>query len=627
MRFHSPAPRHWCCKLNLQRSKALNQLPKRLTVLFYVVIFALLLCALTGVFDSDDIPEISYSQTRTLFLNEKVESFVCDGNELTLTLTAPVQGVYRVRHELADVEMFREDLGALYEAQFESGILSAYDFLPVSGTPWYLAILPYLLVTVVAVFLLFFLMNRSNGSAARFSRANARVGTGKQKVTFSDVAGADEEKAELQEVVDYLRNPGKYAAIGAKIPKGVLLVGPPGTGKTLLAKAVAGEAGVHFLSISGSDFMELYVGVGASRVRDLFEQARHCAPSIIFIDEIDAIGRRRGSGMGGGHDEREQTLNQLLVEMDGFAGTEGVIVLAATNRHDILDPALLRPGRFDRQVYVNVPDVRGRQDILLVHAKNKPLAEDVDLAAVARATSGFTGADLANLLNEAALLSVRQGLPIISMQAIEDSILKVIAGPEKRSRIRLERDRRITAVHEAGHAVAMHFLPTADPVHQITIIPRGNALGLTISLPAEDSDHMTRNQMLDRIVGLLGGRVAEALEFDDISTGASNDLKRATSIAHDMVAKYGMSEQLGAVSFDNGDEIFVGRDYERTKPYSESTGSEIDQELRRVMDTAYARCREILSAHRTALNAVADFLLEHETMSRADFEAVIQSEA
>ena len=407
----------------------------------------------------------------------------------------------------------------------------------------------------------------------------------------------------------------------------MLLVGPPGTGKTLIAKAVAGEAGVQFLSISGSDFVELYVGVGASRVRDLFEQAKKGAPSIIFIDEIDAVGRRRGAGLGGGHDEREQTLNQLLVEMDGFCSNEGVIVMAATNRQDILDPALLRPGRFDRQIYVGEPDVKGREAILKVHAKDKQLADDVDLKVIARSTGGFTGADLANLLNEAALYAARHNSPVITMQSLESSILKVIAGPEKRSRIALQRDLRMTAIHEAGHAVATYFMKTQDPVHQITIVPRGRALGMTISLPEEESTHWTRNQMFENIVTLLGGRVAEELEYDDISTGASNDLQRATKIAHSMVAKYGMSARIGAVSYDNDDEIFVGRNYERTKSYSEQTGAQIDEEVKDVVDRACAQCTQLLRENMEKLHAIAAYLLEHETMSRKQFEACMAGEA
>ena len=439
-------------------------------------------------------------------------------------------------------------------------------------------------------------------NAIRFSRSGARLAGGKDKVTFADVAGAEEEKEELAEVVDFLRDPDKYTRMGAKIPKGILLVGPPGTGKTLIARAVAGEANVQFLSISGSEFVELYVGVGASRVRDLFEQAKKMAPAIVFIDEIDAVGRRRGAGLGGGHDEREQTLNQLLVEMDGFEKNTGVIVMAATNRKDILDPALLRPGRFDRQIYIGVPDSRGREAILKVHSKDKPLAEDVDLGVIARATTGFTGADLSNLLNEAALLAARRSERFISMSDMEEAIMKVIAGPEKRSRVVTPHERRLTAIHEAGHAVAMYFLPTCDPVHQITIIPRGPTGGMTVSLPQEDRLYATRQEMFEDIVAFLGGRIAEQLRMNDISTGASNDIERATAKARDMVARYGMSERLGAVSYSSGEEIFVGRDYEKTKAYSERTAGDIDDE-------------------------VAAFLLEHEHMSRSQFLACMEGQS
>lgn len=606
----------------------MNKVSKPINLLIYVALLALAIFLVLNLFSGSNTVQIGYSEMRTLFLEEKVKSFEYEDGILTLKLSEAYQDSTTVEHELADVEMFREELHSVYERQLKSGIIESYNFVPDEGTPWYLSMLPYLLMMVLMFIFLYFLLGRANGNnaAMKFNRANAQIGTGEKKVTFDDVAGAVEEKAELQEIVDFLRNPQKYRAIGAKIPKGVLLVGPPGTGKTLIAKAVAGEAGVQFLSISGSDFVELYVGVGASRVRDLFEQAKKSAPSIIFIDEIDAVGRRRGAGLGGGHDEREQTLNQLLVEMDGFGSNEGVIVMAATNRQDILDPALLRPGRFDRQIYVSAPDVKGREEILRVHAKNKMLSDDVDLKVIARSTGGFTGADLANLLNEAALASARKNCPVISMDTIEESILKVLAGPEKRSRVNIERDRKITAFHEAGHAVAMYFLPTHDPVHQITIVPRGKTLGMTISLPEEDSNHWTRNQMREQIISLLAGRIAEQLEFDDISTGASNDLQRATRLAHDMIAKYGMSERIGAVSYDNGDEIFVGRDYERTKSYSEKTGGEIDAEMKRVIDEAYSRCTDILKENYDKLTKIAEFLLENEYMSRKQFEACMNGE-
>ena len=426
--------------------------------------------------------------------------------------------------------------------------------------------------------------------------------------------------------MEFLRDPDRFTRLGARIPKGILLVGPPGTGKTLLARAVAGEADVQFLSISGSDFVELYVGVGAGRVRDLFEQAKKMAPAIIFIDEIDAVGRRRGAGLGGGHDEREQTLNQLLVEMDGFGKNEGVIVMAATNRKDILDPALLRPGRFDRQIYVGAPDWRGREAILKIHARKKPLAEDVDLTSLARATAGFTGADLENLMNEAALLAARAKQPVLTNRNVEDAMLKVIAGPEKRSRVVTPYDQRITAIHEAGHAVVMYHLPTHDPVHQITIIPRGGAAGMTISLPVDDQTHLTRNEMFEQIVSLLGGRVAEQLMLDDISTGASNDIQRASDLARDMVSKYGFSEKLGTVAYGADGEVFIGRDYEKSKSYSEKVAGDIDDEVKAIIDRAYARCAEILNANREKLDQIADYLVKNETMDRDAFEEAMKTE-
>ena len=471
-------------------------------------------------------------------------------------------------------------------------------------------------------------MNRANGgpsAMAQFTRANANLGVpSKEKVTFADVAGADEEKAELQQIVEFLRDPKRFQEMGARVPKGVLLVGPPGTGKTLLARAVAGEAGVSFLSISGSDFVELYVGVGASRVRDLFDQAKRVAPCIVFIDEIDAVGRRRGAGLGGGHDEREQTLNQLLVEMDGFGKNEGVIVLAATNRKDILDPALLRPGRFDRQIYVGSPDWRGREEILKVHAKDKPLADNVDLGVIAKATAGFTGADLANLLNEAALLATERRRRVIVMQDVEDAMIKVIAGPEKHSRVVPQHERRLTAFHEAGHAVAMYYLPTQDPVHQITIVPRGMAGGMTISLPTDDTSYLSRNEMYETVVSLLGGRVAEQLKLDDISTGASNDIQRATGIARDMVSRYGMSDRLGPVSYASDDEVFIGRNYEKTKSYSERIAGDIDDEVHTILQRAYEHCVRLLREHDDQLCRVAEFLLAHDNMTRPQFEAAME---
>jgi cell division protease FtsH len=461
------------------------------------------------------------------------------------------------------------------------------------------------------------------GGTMKFGKARTRLASDeKKKVTFADVAGADEEKAELQEIVNFLKNPGAYTAMGARIPKGVLLVGPPGTGKTLIAKAVAGEAGVQFLSISGSDFVELYVGVGASRVRDLFEQAKKAAPAIVFIDEIDAVGRQRGSGLGGGNDEREQTLNQLLVEMDGFSNNEGVIVMAATNRADILDQALLRPGRFDRQVYVGLPDIRGREAILKVHAKGKPLGDDVDLKSIAKGTPGFTGADLENLLNEAALLAVRRNRRYIIQEDIDEAILKVMAGPEKKSKIMSDKAKKLTAYHEAGHAVAGHFLKHTDPVHYITIIPRGAAGGMTIFRPDEDTEnYKSKSEMYESIVMALGGRIAEKLMLDDISSGASGDIQQATSTARAMVTQYGMSDRLGPIQYDSSDRsIFIGRDFGTTKSYSEETAAIIDEEVKRIFDEASAECERILTEHRDTLIGVAEYLLVHETMEREVFE-------
>ena len=572
--------------------------------------------------------DIPYSELRQYFLEEKVQEFSISDTRIT----AKLKGGSTVTSDLYDFDLFYQDLNELVQKQYDSGIITAYNYHADHSTNWLQLLLPYVLA-FLGFILLMNLMNRMAGGGAgaqdKLSRfGEAKVSTpGEKKVTFQDVAGADEEKEELREIVEFLREPQKYLDLGAHIPKGVLLVGPPGTGKTLLAKAVAGEAGVQFLSISGSDFVEMYVGVGASRVRDLFQQAKKSAPAIIFIDEIDAVGRQRGSGLGGGHDEREQTLNQLLVEMDGFGSNEGVVVLAATNRVDILDPALLRPGRFDRQVYVGLPDIKGREEILQVHAKNKPLAEDVDLKQIARGTAGFTGADLENLLNEAALLAGRRSESFITMKDLQESIIKVIAGPEKHSRVIPERERRLTAYHEAGHAVVMHALPDLDPVHQITIVPRGEAGGMTIYLPDEDRSYLSRSYMLDRIAGLLGGRAAEQLVLGDISTGASNDISRATQLARKMVGTYGMSEQLGNVAFDAGhDEVFIGKSMAQTRPYSEKTAAEMDGEIRRIMDDAYARCTAILEQYRPQLVEVAEYLLTNETMTAEEFEKVFRTE-
>ena len=571
---------------------------------------------------------IAYSEMCRYFREEKVQSFTITGDELT----AKLQDNSMVSCTIGSVETFYNDMDGLVQQQVQKGIVQQQDF--VHATNWVSTLLPYVL-GIIGFILIINLMSRMAGGGgaaqekmAKFGQARVQMpGRGEDRVTFDQVAGADEEKEELREIVEFLREPDKYLQLGAHSPEGVLLVGPPGTGKTLLAKSVAGEADVAFLSISGSDFVEMYVGVGASRVRDLFDQAKKQSPAIVFIDEIDAVGRQRGSGLGGGHDEREQTLNQLLVEMDGFAANEGVVVLAATNRVDILDPALLRPGRFDRQVYVGLPDIKGREEILRVHARNKPLAEDVDLAQIARGTAGFTGADLENLLNEAALLSGRRDEPVIRQKTIQESIIKVIAGPEKHSRVIPEQERRLTAFHEAGHAVVMHDLPDQDPVHQITIVPRGQAGGMTISLPEEDRSYLSKRYMEDEIVALLGGRAAEELMLGDISTGASNDLQRATAIARKMVGTYGMSKRLGHVSFNTGsDEVFIGKSMGHTRPYSEKIAAEMDDEIQQILADGYARCTEILKRDREKLQTVANFLLEHETMTAEEFETVFAAE-
>ena len=608
----------------------MNQQPKTLQTILLVAVLALVLVVLSSSLLTQNGSRLAYSDVLDLFENERVESFVLQGDTLTLTLYgSDAEQAGTATAKIGDIETFHKDLDETIAAQSAAGVLKSYNYLPAANSIWK-TVLPYLLVGIALLFVWFILMNRSGSgpnAMAQFTRANARFGVPSgESVTFQDVAGADEEKEELSEIVEFLRDPDRFKQLGAKIPKGVLLVGPPGTGKTLLARAVAGEANVAFLSISGSDFVELYVGVGASRVRDLFEQAKRVAPAIVFIDEIDAVGRQRGAGLGGGHDEREQTLNQLLVEMDGFSANEGVIVIAATNRKDILDPALLRPGRFDRQIYVGAPDWRGRLAILQVHARKKPLADNVDLPAVAKATAGFTGADLANLLNEGALLAARRGEAAISQQDLETAMIKVIAGPEKKSRVVSHAEKMLTAVHEAGHAICMYCLDSQDPVHLITIIPRAQAGGMTISLPQDDRSYSSRNEMFETIVSFLGGRVAEAQKLCDISTGASNDLQRATGIARDMVAKYGMSDSIGPVSYAGGQEVFIGRDYEKTKPYSEQTAGQIDAQVQKIMREAYQRCEQILRDHAERLDKIAGFLMENENMSRAQFEAVMQDE-
>ena len=600
-------------------------------VLWMLCVFMLLSAA--SYFFRPKEPEISYAEVVQLFEQEKVKSFTVQDTTLTLKLREAVDGKTELRKELYDFDLFYDDLNDLVVEQKAAGILEDYNY-SANHSPNYLAIaLPYV-IAVAGLFAIwyFFSMRASGGGndrMAKFGNATFRHGSeSARKTTFADVAGADEEKEELAEIVDFLRDPQRFVELGARIPKGVLLVGPPGTGKTLLARAVAGEAGVEFLSISGSDFVEMYVGVGASRVRDLFEQAKKAAPCIIFIDEIDAVGRQRGTGLGGGHDEREQTLNQLLVEMDGFGTNDGVVVLAATNRADILDPALLRPSRFDRQIYVGYPDIKGREDVLKIHTANKPLAEDVDLAKVARGTAGFTGADLENLSNEAALLCARRGDQFITMADFEEAEIKVLAGPEKRSRVVPEHERKLTAYHEAGHAVVMHALPTHEPVHRITIVPRGHAGGMTISLPDEDRSYQSKRYMEEQIVSLLGGRAAEKLMLGDISTGASNDIERASHIARKMVTAYGMSDKLGSIAFESGhDEVFIGKTMGQTRSYSEKTAAEIDDEVKDIIDRAYARCEEILTARREALTAVAEYLLAHETMTGEEFERMVGEKA
>ena len=600
---------------------------RTITVILYLLFLGLIFGWVSGAFNSpgNDIP---YSRVIGLFEQEQVKSFLVYGDRIQMELYNPYDSKTTVTTGLSDPDTFREDMKDLLQAQTESGVLESYDFVSVRENGAYDFVIPLLLVGGVLLFVWAMMMGRMNNNHPmnNFGRARTVLGVPDgQKVTFDDVAGADEEKAELQEVVDFLRDPDKFTKIGARIPHGMLLVGPPGTGKTLLARAVAGEADVQFLSISGSDFVEMYVGVGASRVRDLFDQAKKIAPAIIFIDEIDAVGRKRGSGLGGGHDEKEQTLNQLLVEMDGFSKNEGVIVLAATNRPDILDPALLRPGRFDRQIHVGRPDVKGREDILKVHARGKRLDDSVNLKTIARATAGFTGADLSNLLNEAAIMAARRNRPVINMNDLNEAMMKILAGPEKKSRVQNRKDLKVTALHEAGHAVAMYHLPTQDEVRHITIIPRGNSLGATWHLPANDSSNMTRNQMYEEIVSLLGGRVAEALFVGDISVGASNDIDRATKLARDMVARYGMCERLGTVSYLDGGEVFIGRDYQTTKSYSEAVAGTIDEEVKKLIDKAYDHCKQILKDDEQKLHQVVEFLLANESMSGEQFRACMEN--
>ena len=606
----------------------------------YLLVILLMVFAVTSLQQMNRTEAPTYSQIRSYFLQEQVQSFTLKDNTLRLTLRGEGDQTTTVTYEMSDQALtyFYMDMRELIDDQLAAGILESYDYPPGLANSWWYNWLPSLIVLLSVGFLLFVLYRQRMASmgggggapgASRFGHARTKTLSDQgKKVTFDDVAGAEEEKEELQEIVEFLRDPQKFTALGAHIPKGVLLVGPPGTGKTLIAKAVAGEAGVHFLSISGSDFVELYVGVGASRVRDLFDQAKKDAPAIVFIDEIDAVGRQRGAGLGGGHDEREQTLNQLLVEMDGFGSNEGVIVMAATNRQDILDPALLRPGRFDRQIYVGLPDIKGREEILKVHAKKKPLAEDVSLNQIARSTAGFTGADLENLLNEAALLAAREDKRFITMSDLHEAMLKVIAGPEKKSRVVTEHARKLTAYHEAGHAVVIHDLDSQDPVHQITIVPRGPAGGMTISLPSEDKAYLSRRELEERIAVCLGGRVAEQLVLGDISTGASSDIQKASQTARAMVTKYGMSDKLGTIAYGNeSDEIFIGRSMAQARTYSEEVAGQIDQEVKAIVDRAYTRCEDILTRRRKELDTIAQYLLEHETMDGQEFAKVFEAQA
>ncbi|MBP3917789.1 MAG: ATP-dependent zinc metalloprotease FtsH [Clostridia bacterium] len=598
-------------------------------IIFYVVLIAVVLLASSVVFNTVENEQTLYSDIVRYFDEEQVDSFVLTSdNELKLRLKDGSITAFQLR----SYDTYLEYFAPLAEQQYKDGIIKDYDVEPPTSYPWWLSLLPYLLVIIFFIAMWIYVMNQANGKGgagkiAGFGKARAKLGSDeKKKVLFSDVAGADEEKEELREIVDFLRDPTKFTKLGARIPHGVLLVGPPGTGKTLLAKAVAGEANVPFYSISGSDFVEMYVGVGASRVRDLFDTAKKNPAAIIFIDEIDAVGRHRGAGLGGGHDEREQTLNQLLVEMDGFGGNDGVIVMAATNRPDILDPALLRPGRFDRQVTVSYPDMQGREDILRVHAKGKPFEGDVNLHDVAQTTSGFTGADLANLLNEAALLAARKGKHLIGKNDIEEATIKVIVGPQKRGKKRSEHDVKLTAYHEAGHAVCTKLLPTQDPVTQISIIQSGRAGGYTLSPPVEDKSYMSKRGMEEEIVSLLGGRVAEQLIFGDISTGASNDIQRATNMAKSMVTRYGMSDKLGPIVYGSehsSDEVFLGRDFNSSRDYSEKTANDIDEEIRRIVETAYAEAMRILNENMDKLHFIAEYLMKNEIMDGAQFEAVM----
>ena len=597
---------------------------------YFLVILLSIFCVYFIISKFADMGQkTEYTNVISHFDNYEVSYYELDlgTGELTYQLRGETE---KQKYTVPYVSIFLDDTDNYrveYNKKYPSEPLVQNYIRPTDNT-WLLSLIPIVMIIIIAILMFVFMMRQSGGGKYNnFGKANLKNQADARKATFKDVAGADEEKQELQEIVDFMKNPKKYSDIGAKIPKGVLLLGPPGTGKTLLARAVAGEANVPFFPISGSDFVEMFVGVGASRVRDLFEQAKKNSPSIIFIDEIDAVGRHRGSGLGGNHDEREQTLNQLLVEMDGFTGNESVIVIAATNRRDILDPALLRPGRFDRQIVVGYPDVKGREEILKVHARNKPLGKDVDLKVISQTTQGFTGADLENLLNEAALLAARANRKEICEKDIEEATMKVIAGPEKKSRIVTEHDKKITAYHEAGHAIAAYNLPTQDKVHQVTIIQRGMAAGLTVTRPDTNDMHVSRNQMRESIVMLLGGRVAEEIFLDDICTGASNDIERATKTARNMVTRYGFSDKLGTVAYgSDSDEVFLGKDYGHVQNYSQSIAAQIDDEVKEIIEKAYAQCKEILTANANKMHLLADYLLKYEKIDNDKFERLMRGE-
>ncbi len=599
---------------------------------FYAVAIGILILVVVLIFGGADEKRMTYSEMLEYFKNERVISFVIDDDTLTFTVNEEVKGeIVPTEYDfvLYSPTWFWNDVEEYVRSAQEKGILTGYDLTPAEPPSFFLSMLPYLILSIAMIAVMFLMFNGAGGGGKAMSFGKARLkvpGEGKTKVTFKDVAGADEEKEELTEIVDFLKNPQRYTELGARIPRGLLLVGAPGTGKTYLAKAAAGEAGVPFFSISGSDFVELYVGVGASRVRDTFEQAKKNAPCIVFIDEIDAVGRQRGAGLGGGHDEREQTLNQLLVEMDGFEENEGVIVMAATNRPDILDSALLRPGRFDRQIVINLPDVKAREAILRVHAKKKPLAEDADLEVLAKTTAGFAPAELENILNESSLMAARRRHKKITMEDIEDAMMKVIVGVEKKTKKVSDKEKKLTAYHEAGHAIVTYGLESQDPVHQISIIPRGMAGGFTVSLPKEDKSYMSKKGMIDEIVTLLGGRAAEALCLDDISTGASNDIERATAIANKMVTRYGMSEKLGPINFGStSNEVFIGRDFGTQKNYSEEVAIEIDREVKAIIDNAYNTAKSILTSKMDSLHTVSKYLMEREKLSGEEFKTIMET--